>query len=377
MDGVHVKIAEAYKPPRKVCLPAAYNNKLPDVSKLTYDFSLERSVLEKMTEWRNVREANSKAQYARLDEKRKKEKKEFSPPPPPPLPDTVKPINAPVPETTILTPQPLSPPANDLQDHVKTNGLDFADFDNDTSSPFDNMELKTINDMEELAQVLQPTSQWVPPGKLESILNDLTVNEQSETHMEEKNDNIKSETVDQEEVNKQENVKHRSVSAIVQELQRDLERPVMEDRKSWQNSETSDSNSHEILKQEEPVVTNQVSLMNILLDLTEEDKKLARHLSDMGFAVSKAARAIRELGGQDNKKIVEYLLAVQSLEEMGISGEDAEKALALTEFNQEKAKAYYKNLCTLRDLGFPEEEASAALLKCNIDRDRALDFLIT
>ncbi|CAK9812194.1 Ubiquitin-associated protein 1 [Anthophora quadrimaculata] len=377
MDGIHVKIAEAYKPPRKLCLPAAYNNKLPDLSKLTYDFNLERSVLEKMTEWRNVREANSKAQYTRLNEKRKKEKKEFSPPPPPPLPDTVKPINAPVPETTILTPQPLSPPANDLQDHVKTNGLDFADFDNDTSSPFDNMELKTINDMEELAQVLQPTSQWVPPRKLESILNDLTVNEQSEAHMEEKNDNIKNETTDQEEVSKQENVKHRSVSAIVQELQRDLKRPVMEDRKSWPNLEISDPNSREILQQEDSMVTGQVTLMNILMDLTEDDRKLARHLGDMGFPVSKAARAIRELGGQDNKKIVEYLLAVQSLEEMGISGEDAEKALALTEFNQEKAKVYYENLCTLRDLGFPEEEASAALLKCNMDRDRALDFLIT
>lgn len=48
MDGVHVKIAEAYKPPRKICLPAAYNNKLPNVSKLTYDFNLERSVLEKV-----------------------------------------------------------------------------------------------------------------------------------------------------------------------------------------------------------------------------------------------------------------------------------------------------------------------------------------
>lgn len=48
MDGVHVKIAEAYKPPRKVTLPAAYNNKLPDVTKHTYDFSLEKSVLEKV-----------------------------------------------------------------------------------------------------------------------------------------------------------------------------------------------------------------------------------------------------------------------------------------------------------------------------------------
>lgn len=376
MDGVHVKIAEAYKPPRKVCLPAAYNNKLPDVSKLTYDFSLERSVLEKMTEWRNVRQANSKARHARLDEKRKKEKKEFSPPPPPPLPDTAKPINAPVPETTILTPQPLSPPANDLRDHVKTNGLNFADFDNDTSSPFDNMELKTINEMEELAQVLQPTSQWVPPAKLENILNDLTVNDQSESHVQEKNDNnVKNET-DQEEVNKEKKVKHRSISAIVRDLQRDLKRPLVQDWKPWPNLESPDTSAHETLKQEEPMVTNDVAVMNILLDLTEEDKKLARHLNDMGFPFSRAARAVRDLGGEDNKKIVEYLLAVQALEEMGISRDDAEKALALTEYNQEKAKAYHKNLCTLRDLGFSEEEASAALLKCNIDRDRALDLLI-
>ena len=48
MDGVNVKIAEAYKPPRKVTLSAAYNNKLPDVSKHIYDFSLEKSVLDKV-----------------------------------------------------------------------------------------------------------------------------------------------------------------------------------------------------------------------------------------------------------------------------------------------------------------------------------------
>ncbi|CAG4955479.1 unnamed protein product [Parnassius apollo] len=36
--------------------------------------------------------------------------------------------------------------------------LTFRDFENDTSSPFDNVELKTINDMELLAQVLQRDS---------------------------------------------------------------------------------------------------------------------------------------------------------------------------------------------------------------------------
>lgn len=377
MDGVHVKIAEAYKPPRKVCLPAAYNNKLPDISKLTYDFSLERLVLEKMTEWHKVKQANNKARHTRLDEKRKKEKEEASPPSPPPLPDNIKqmPINAPVPEPTILTPQPLTLPANDLQDHAKTNGLNFADFDNDTSSPFDNMELKTINDMEELAQVLQPTSQWVPAEKLGNFLNELTVNDQSELQKEKKSETGKSQSSDQKDEEKK-YVKHRSVSAIMVELQRELGRSFMENWNLWPNVENPESTAHDIPKHEESTSSNHTAEADLLLNLTDEDQKFARHLNDMGFPLSRAARAIRDLGGQDNKKVIEYLLTVQSLEETGIPGDDAEKALVLTHYDQDKAKTYYENLCTLRDLGFPEDKASAALLKCNIDRDRALDFLI-
>ncbi|XP_047361647.1 uncharacterized protein LOC124953790 isoform X1 [Vespa velutina] len=378
MDGVHVKIVEAYKPPRKVGLPAVYNNKLPDISKLVYNFSLEKSVLEKMAEWRKAREANVKARIARLEEKKKREKEE-SPPPPPPLPtETVKqpPVKViPPPETTILTPQPLSPPANDLQNHVQANGLDFADFDNDTSSPFDNMELKTINDMEELAQVLQPTSQWIPSAKLENIINELTIEEQSAVCEEEKEENINTQS--EENADKNINVKHRSVSTIVQELQRELERPSMENWKPWPDLESPDIDSYSKHKHERSLVSNSVNHTNPFSNLKGEDQKLAQHLSDMGFSLSRAARAICDLGGEDNKKVVEYLLAIQSLEEIGMSGEDAEKALALTDYDPNKARIYYKNLCTLKDLGFPEDQASMALLKCDIDRDRALDFLIS
>lgn len=48
MDGVQVKVAEAYKPPRKIALPPAYYSKLPDVSKYTYDTTLEKNVIEKV-----------------------------------------------------------------------------------------------------------------------------------------------------------------------------------------------------------------------------------------------------------------------------------------------------------------------------------------
>ncbi|KAM0727522.1 Ubiquitin-associated protein 1 [Formica fusca] len=378
MDGVHVKIAEAYKPPRKIGLPAAYNNRLPDVSKLTYDFSLENSVLKKMCEWRKSREAYNKAFQARLKEKKKKEKKET--PPLSPL-DCVKqqPINTPAPETTILTPQPLSLPANDLQDHAKTNGdLNYADFDNDTSSPFDNMELKTINDMEELAQVLQPRSQWIPAGKLENIINELTIDDTSKISKEEKVDDMKTPVDSQADEDELANVEnHRSVSAIMQELQKELERPVMENWKPWPDLESPDSDRCANVRHNDALSSNHAkSPADSLSNMTEDDLKLVMQLNDMGFPKCRAARAVLELGRVHEKKIVEYLLAIQSLEESGVPNDYAEKALILTQHDQSKARIYYENLCTLKDLGFHEDEVSAALVKCNFDRDKALDILI-
>ncbi|CAG5090903.1 Similar to Cdk12: Cyclin-dependent kinase 12 (Drosophila melanogaster) [Cotesia congregata] len=119
MDGVNVKIAEAYKPPRKVTLPAAYNNKFPDITRYNYDFSVERSILNKLEEWRKVRKENKEAREQRIEERKKREQEEEeltksnSPSSPEVLPLPVK--VAPAPKTTILTPQPLSPPC-DLQD---------------------------------------------------------------------------------------------------------------------------------------------------------------------------------------------------------------------------------------------------------------------
>lgn len=383
MDGVHVKIAEAYKPPRKIGLPAAYNNRLPDVSKMMYDFSLEKSVLEKMYEWRKARQSSNKARQARLEEKRRKEKEESPPSPPSLSPDCMKqlPIStAPAPETTILKPQPLSPSndLHDLQDHMKINGgLDFADFDNDTSSPFDNMELKTINDMEELAQVLQPTSQWIPAGKLENIINELTMDEITEIHKEEKVDEMKNQVDSQTDTDAHTDVEnHRSVSVIMQELQKELERPVMENWKPWPDLESPDSDTCATPKREATSPNHAKSPVDLLSGMTEDDRKLVMQLGDMGFSISRATRAVLKLGRVHEKKIVEFLLAVQSLEESGIPGDYAEKALMLTQHDQYKAKLYYENLRTLKDLGFPEDEASETLVKCNFDRDKALDLLI-
>lgn len=152
---------------------------------------------------------------------------------------------------------------------------------------------------------------------------------------------------------------------------------IFQNWKPWPELESPDCDSDAMSsKLTNSSASSNSTLSNPISDLTEDDQKLAQHLSDMGFPLGRAARAIRDLGSRDNKKVVEYLLAVQYLEEFGMLGDDAEKILPLTEYDQEKAKLYHQNLQTLKDLGFPEEQASMALLKCDIDRDRALDLLI-
>jgi len=62
------------------------------------------------------------------------------------------------PQCSILTPVPITQSSTDTDSSKTSNAFNISDFEADTSSPFDNMELKTINEMEELAHVLQPLS---------------------------------------------------------------------------------------------------------------------------------------------------------------------------------------------------------------------------
>lgn len=58
-------------------------------------------------------------------------------------------------------------------DSMLTKNINISDFESDTSSPFDNMELKTINDLEELASVLKPLSAFNNSNIKNTQLSDL------------------------------------------------------------------------------------------------------------------------------------------------------------------------------------------------------------
>ncbi|XP_034934886.1 ubiquitin-associated protein 1 isoform X2 [Chelonus insularis] len=377
MDGVQVKIAEAYKPPRKITLPIAYNNnsKLPDITKYCYDVNLEKSVLNKLKDWRMVKLTQHESWQTRMAEKKKKKKEQLNNSPVHSvLSSTVK-IS--IPQTTILIPEPLSLQAKGFHNddcNVKINGLDYSDFDNDTSSPFDNMELKTINEMEELARVLQPTSAWIPSTRIENILKELNLESKSENHGDEQMNklNVREDKTDRNISNGQQELNQQNISIIVKELQKELDCLRMKNWKSWTDLESSECDTDPNFN----CLNINPSTESTISGFSNEHEKLAEHLSDMGFPLRRVIQAINNLGGED-KKVVEYLLAVQYLEESGISSDDAESALSLNNYDQEKAKKYHENLCTLMNFGFTKDKSSQALLECDNDRDKALDLLCT
>lgn len=213
MSEVPVKIAESYKPPKKVILNQNIVQRLSNLSNATnqclancaYDFSLEHSVLAQMTHWQNVRQRNDDERKKRLCSYQQQQQKQFeanqkqmitavSYPSTDDLSsddddgdsghgtssDSKPPSATKIPIANATTQQPnqfqFSPPnrfdsilvptvmaerhANqpDNGNVTKTktplhSKFNFHEFENYSSNPFDNVELKTINDLDILAEV--------------------------------------------------------------------------------------------------------------------------------------------------------------------------------------------------------------------------------
>jgi len=115
---------------------------------------LEKNVLEKMAIWSKIREEAQTKRHSRAAEFKTQDYLDL---------DKLTLLNPAQPQNTQVL-QPI--PAQQMNfkmssyDTMLTKNINISDFESDTSSPFDNMELKTINDLEELASVLKPTSAY-------------------------------------------------------------------------------------------------------------------------------------------------------------------------------------------------------------------------
>uniref|UniRef100_A0A663FEC7 Ubiquitin-associated protein 1 n=1 Tax=Aquila chrysaetos chrysaetos TaxID=223781 RepID=A0A663FEC7_AQUCH len=156
LDDVPFKIGDKFKMPAKVGLPIGF---------LPYDFSLEKKTIEWAEDTKKIqaaqREAERKAEEALANSKAAPEdsnKMGFSEGPcPEAMPPPINPILASLQHNNILTPTPAN--SSSVKQKVLSPPRPKADFNpadfECEEDPFDKLELKTIDDKEELKNILE------------------------------------------------------------------------------------------------------------------------------------------------------------------------------------------------------------------------------
>ncbi|NXM18392.1 UBAP1 protein, partial [Ploceus nigricollis] len=196
LDDVPFKIGDKFKTPAKVGLPIGFC--LSDSSQLVreaqYDFSLEKKTIEWAEDIKKIqaaqREAERKAEEALANSKAAPEdntKMGFSEGScPEAMPPPINPILASLQHNNILTPTPAN--TSSVKQKVLSPPRPKADFNpadfECEEDPFDKLELKTIDDKEELKNILeihvgttgpivaQLLDNTLPKGGSESVLQD-------------------------------------------------------------------------------------------------------------------------------------------------------------------------------------------------------------
>lgn len=188
LDDVPFKINDKFRCPVKVGLPVGFC--LPDcgsvLANLQYDFSLERRSVRWGAELAEARAAEARAveaAVARAESETREDPipvqdtdgggktprpaEEHDPPPP-----ALNPVLAGLRHNAILTPLPAPSLARQAQPSLpQLQSLNLADFERE-EDPFDKLELKTLDDKEELRSILQSQPQLLatasPPEVIRS-----------------------------------------------------------------------------------------------------------------------------------------------------------------------------------------------------------------
>ncbi|KAL4141549.1 hypothetical protein QTP88_004174 [Uroleucon formosanum] len=388
IDGIPVKIIEKYKPPKKIALPGVLQHKpTSNALKTQYDFNLEKNVLEKMSIWSKIREEAQIKRHSQAAEFKKQDYLDL---------DKLTLLNPAQPQNTQVL-QPI--PAQQMNfkmssyDTMLTKNINISDFESDTSSPFDNMELKTINDLEELASVLKPTSiynntniknvqpsdinvsQYYPKPIYNNYPEHLSSNEFLHCPNTKTNQTISSICMSNSNVfddkNNKADLPPVTMPNILLQLEADLN-----------TSKFNDESPNDSQKSLPHITTNgskspSCSFPNPYRSLSPTSQCLADQMHQMGFSLSRAARACK-LFGKDESKVIEFLIQIHSIEETsGYTADRVEQALVVNNFNADHAITFLKNVDRLIDFGFREENICSALVKCNNDPDKALDSLVS
>ncbi|CAM1330526.1 Uncharacterised protein g10311 [Pycnogonum litorale] len=461
IDGIFVKVSEKYRPPRKVTFPVHFQNRLdPDIFNLDYDFSLENRVVEeakkRMETEAAIEDAESEIVASQIESFSRtiecngtSEATTDTPNLELPEPDkeTVKlphaNFNSTMNGPAMLTPLPSTTSSSTSvksSDASSNSTYNPADFEGDTSSPFDNMELKTINDIAELNSVFQTLA---PPSNTNTTESQRTDNHgnyanisssqppHSSTAFNANNctssvyadgsQYVNSATVKSvastqyfssprtepfvSNANNRNQVTRYSPVMVSYETYSPSTQGTLRTSKSFSDltnigKEASGAASksgnyvHASIATVSPQRPKSVELQNENIDaysrkpevinvkdevfakLSAEHQLFAKHISDMGFPPARVSRIVKKLGA-DDKKVIDSLCEIQKFVEQGYVDLDIEDGLEAFGSSDEKLLEFLKALNQLKDLGFDKDSVKKALIANDNDRDKAVDQLVS
>ncbi|XP_041055839.1 ubiquitin-associated protein 1 isoform X2 [Carcharodon carcharias] len=167
LDDVPFKIGDKFKSPAKVGIPVGFciSDYSSQLRKIDYDFSFEKRTIKWAEEIKQIKAAQKAASLNREASSVTAESEAFlkrksgiqhTGPHSSAFPLTINPILASLRHNNILTPMPANSKTVTQKDPSPpfTTKFNLADFESE-EDPFDKLELKTLNDKEELKNILE------------------------------------------------------------------------------------------------------------------------------------------------------------------------------------------------------------------------------
>ncbi|XP_076028231.1 ubiquitin-associated protein 1 [Genypterus blacodes] len=427
LDDVPFKINEKFRCPAIVGLPVGFC--LPDCGYVLadsqqYDFSLEKRSVRwgaELVEARAVAEAAAARQEAvqreRLAQdmdsgggKRAQQAAEDQDLPPPAL----NPVLAGLSHNAILTPLPAASlgPKKTQPSTPQAHGLNLADFERE-EDPFDKLELKTLDDREELRSILQSQPQPPPPPPPPPVsppeLSQLgPASRGSSPSPPSTNTSLPAKPGYTHKPNGLVSLldMERALDADIRPCNiRSLSFPKLSDsgdsdpvRYSFpppqQNlpngSPATVPKTHLIVAPEPPGHTKngapkQANLScgpaglpcgGALLSLTPSERQCVETLVGMGYSYEGVLRAMQKQG-QNVEQVLDYLFVHGRLCERGFDASAVEECLEMYQCSEEKALQFLELMTRFGEMGFERDAIKEVLLVHNNDQDKALEDLMS
>lgn len=376
LEDVPFRVNDRFRCPPKVGFPVGFC--LPDSALLLhsqYDFSLERRSVRWGLELADARVAEATAK-GRGRARTPPSPPDGSSPPPdsapaPPPPPALNPVLAAL-SDAILTPLP-APSLSAHRDSAPPSAspLDLADFERE-EDPFDKLELKTINDKEELRSILQSQPPPPPPPSATPTSRGSSPSPPSFVPvLDERPCNIRSLSFPKLSQSETTPPAARAPPPAAAQL----------------NGSPRGTPGSEVIVRTEPTKTSKsvnsgsrgsLSLPcgGALLSLSAAERQCVETLVGMGYSYEGVLRAMHRQG-QNVEQVLDYLFVHSRLVERGFDSSSVEEVLEMFQCEENKALRFLQLMSRFKEMGFERDAIKEVLLCHNNDQDKALEELMS